>query len=261
MTDALRHSNQHDAQTLSCEECAFLLPLFVMGTLTQEEQGTVERHLEECKACRAEAQRYAPVAEALLYQVPLVRAPESVRQKVARIPEQAEPLKPRSFPSRQLRLFSWKEAWAIAATLALLLLAVWNVYLLTRWQTAQRQLAAQQEIIRLLTNPELHAVPLQPDEPARGARAVLYYLDEQTGLLIVEGLPPLDSNRAYQLWLIRPDGKRDNGGVFRPAGDQPTVHTVVTPAPWHIYTGVGVTIEPATGSPGPTGPRVLHGGL
>ncbi len=252
------HTNQDNVQTSPCAEWASLLPLLAIGALTEEEEQATRRHLEMCEACHAEFQRYVHVAEALLYQVPLVQAPEAVRRKVARIPEQAKLSKA---SPRRFRLLSWKEAWAVAATLALLLLAVWNVYLLTRWQTAQRQLAAQQEIIRLLTNPELHAVPLQPDEPARGARAVLYYLDEQTGLLIVEGLPPLDPNRAYQLWLIRPDGKRDNGGVFRPAGDQPTVHTVVTPAPWHIYTGVGVTIEPATGSPGPTGPRVLHGGL
>lgn len=254
-------TNQHRAQMLSCEECAALLPLFAVGALTEEESQAVEHHLETCAACRAEADQYAPVVEALLYQVPLVRAPDSVRRKVARIPERVKSPQPAPRPKRQVRRLSWREMWAVAATFAILLLAASNVYLFTRWQVAQRQLDAQQEIIRLLTSPELHAVPLQPDEPARNARAVLYYLDEQTGLLIVEGLPPLDPERAYQLWLIRPDGQRDNGGVFRPADNQPIVHTIVTPAPWHVYTGVGVTIEPATGSPGPTGPRVLHGGL
>ncbi|MDQ7028742.1 MAG: anti-sigma factor [Ardenticatenia bacterium] len=92
---------------------------------------------------------------------------------------------------------------------------------------------------------------------------MLYYLDnDRTGVLVVNGLAPLAQDQAYQLWLIRPDGRRDNGGVFRvERPGELTLHRVVSPAPWTLYTGVGVTVEPATGSPGPTGPRVLHGGL
>lgn len=250
-------TGQQEHTTLSCEMCASLLGLLALGALPEEEARRVKFHVSLCEQCRAELRRYEPVVEVLLYQVPLVRAPDRVRRRVAAIPETAGPAQRRRPVAPR-----WLWAWAVAATLALMIVGGWHVALLGQQRALRAQMSAQQDLVRLLLTPGARAVTLEPDGPAREVRAVLYYLDDRTGVLVVEGLSPLAQDQAYQLWLIRPDGRRDNGGVFRvEAAGTLTLHRVEPPSPWHRYAGVGVTVEPATGSPGPTGPRVLHGRL
>jgi anti-sigma-K factor RskA len=70
----------------------------------------------------------------------------------------------------------------------------------------------------------------------------------------VDHLEPLGPDQQYQLWLIK-DG-RISGGVFDVGDDGYGSLTVRAPDPLDSYT-FGVTVEPAGGSPGPTGPRVL----
>jgi anti-sigma-K factor RskA len=91
--------------------------------------------------------------------------------------------------------------------------------------------------------------------PGASARLVPSF-DGRHGRLYVQGLPQLTSERQYQLWLIK-DGARVNGGVFSVGPTGEGVLYVDAPVPLATYTGFGVTVEPAGGSPGPTGPRVL----
>ncbi len=84
--------------------------------------------------------------------------------------------------------------------------------------------------------------------------------DGDHGTLVVDGLSALDPAQQYQLWLIR-NGKRTSGGVF--SVDQQGYGSlwVKSQAPLISYTSFGITIEPAGGSPGPTGKKVLGGDL
>jgi anti-sigma-K factor RskA len=74
--------------------------------------------------------------------------------------------------------------------------------------------------------------------------------------LTVAGLPPLPAEQQYQLWLIR-DGQRDSGAVFSVNTDGSATVPVESERPLSEYGAFGITIEPAGGSPGPTGERVL----
>jgi anti-sigma-K factor RskA len=85
-------------------------------------------------------------------------------------------------------------------------------------------------------------------------------MDGLHGTLVVDNLPVLDKNHAYQLWLIK-DGQRTSGGVFSVGPDGYGALWVTAPKPLLDYPNFGVTIEPAGGSPGPTGEKVLGGGL
>ena len=78
------------------------------------------------------------------------------------------------------------------------------------------------------------------------------------GTLVVNGLPALDAAHAYQLWLIL-DGKRTSGGIFTVSADGYNAMVVDSGSPLSMYNAFGVTIEPAGGSPGPTGAKVLGG--
>jgi len=127
-------------------------------------------------------------------------------------------------------------------------------------QDAQRQLALQRRAFTLLMAPEARPVPLHSDNsPARGF--LLPKPDDLHTVLIVQYLPPLPQDRAYQIWLGLGGGRRDSGGVFRVDEQGFGLVYITTPRPFTAYQRVGITEEPAGGSPGPTSPRVLGGTL
>jgi anti-sigma-K factor RskA len=86
---------------------------------------------------------------------------------------------------------------------------------------------------------------------------ILVGADGRNATLIVESLPPLDATEQYQLWLVAGEN-RASGGVFSVNADGYSSVAIQAPRPVREYTGFGVTIEPAGGSPGPTGARVLQ---
>ena len=83
--------------------------------------------------------------------------------------------------------------------------------------------------------------------------------DGDEGAVVVEDLPPLDADQQYQLWLIDEDGQRTSGAVFSTDADGYAATMIISPVPLTNYTAFGVTIEPAGGSPGPTGQKVRGG--
>ena len=100
-------------------------------------------------------------------------------------------------------------------------------------------------------------VRLAGTENADAATGVIIISEDGAhGALIVQELPQLSEEQAYQLWLID-DGERADGGTFSVDEDGYDSHYVSSPRPLGEYEAFGVTIEPAGGSPGPTGPQVL----
>ena len=80
------------------------------------------------------------------------------------------------------------------------------------------------------------------------------------GTLVVDHLPALSPEEQFQLWLIQ-DGKRTSGGVFSVSPEGYASLVISSPHPLDNYGSFGITIEPAGGSPGPTGEKVLGGNL
>ena len=129
-----------------------------------------------------------------------------------------------------------------------------------RWQDVQHQLALQHQAFTLITAPEVRPVVLRSDKADSRARGLLLLKpDDPHAVLIVQDLPPLPRDRAYQLWLGWGDRQRDNGGVFRVDAQGFGLVHITAPQPFATYQRVGITEEPAGGSPGPTSPRVIGG--
>jgi anti-sigma-K factor RskA len=109
----------------------------------------------------------------------------------------------------------------------------------------------------MLAYPSTQALPVIADvEDIAGS--MLVDEDKNTAVLVLWNLPPLGAEQTYQIWLIDADGKRLSGGLFRPATVQGyTTATIQSPRPLREFVGIGVTVEPEGGSPGPTGSRIL----
>ncbi len=243
-----------------------LIPLYAIGALEPAEAEAARQHLETCPICQETLRDYQIVAEELLYQVPALEPPPALRAKLlARL--RAQPaVHPAAHPQVASRS-GWRRFWegtivlprwaALGALLALL--ALGGLALSERARYAA--LADALEMGRILSAPDHMSVSLEAAQQAPEARAVVYMQPgSSTALLVVYRLATLPPDKAYQVWLIR-DGQRDSGGLFTVRPDGHATVLIRAPRPLQSYQQIGITTEPATGSPGPTGPRVIGGAL
>ncbi len=115
---------------------------------------------------------------------------------------------------------------------------------------SRRQIALFAGADRLVT---LTGTPEAPE--AKGA----FYISDSSGLLVLHRLPPLPPQQTYEFWLIPAQGDPVPAGLI--AMEEEGLQTVVISLenfPPDL-TAVGLSIEPAGGSPTPTGPIVLFG--
>lgn len=228
-----------------------LIPAYALGALDPVEEASVADHLVGCAQCRQELQAYEAVVDALPLAAAEVSPPVALKHELmARVQSTAA--------SGQTPTTGWLErlrsAWASAFSSA-------------RWQPVALALIALLAFSNILLWQRLNEVAERPGpivlmgtEAAPDAWGLLAPGQAPAeAVLVVDGLPPLEPSLQYQLWLVH-DGERDNGGVFSVSESGYMNMQVLAPRDLSAYSAFGVTVEPAGGSPGPTGPRVLGAG-
>ena len=125
----------------------------------------------------------------------------------------------------------------------------------------RESVAAQGQVLRVLGGPGTQTAALAPQGERTGRGRVL--LDRATGeaAIVVADLDPSAAGKTYELWAIRGDRPPEPAGLFTVGADR-----VGAARANHIerpgeVTAFAVSIEPAGGSPAPTGPVVLVGPL
>ncbi|HSB66071.1 MAG TPA: anti-sigma factor, partial [Anaerolineales bacterium] len=84
--------------------------------------------------------------------------------------------------------------------------------------------------------------------------------NNQYSTLVVDNLAVLDPHKQYQVWLIK--GKdRYSAGVFSVNSNGYASVEIQSPQPLQLFDGIGVSVEPAGGSPAPTGENVFRASL
>ena len=123
------------------------------------------------------------------------------------------------------------------------------------------ELAQMRQRMSMITGRGVEICALRPMAVEAGlanSRGVLYVApDHQHWYLTIEGLAPCQQGRSYQLWFVPADGRPVSAGIFD-VGDGVRVELSSDTMPASTR-AVTVTLEPAGGSPEPTGPAVLHG--
>jgi len=258
------------AAPLSGDHCEELLADYLLNALEPETVPTVLEHLSICERCRTQCAAYEAVLDHLAHAVPQQEPPAELGSRLLTAAVEG-PLLTASAPAplRPPQLLSWRPRWVFLLTAANVVLCLgigswtWHVQreaalVHQRWQDMQRHLALQRQAFTLITAPEAHPVVLRSDKAESQARGILLLKPEEPdAVLIVQDLPPLQRDRAYQLWLGWGDRQRDNGGVFRVDAQGFGLIRITAPRPFTAYQRVGITEEPAGGSPGPTSPRVI----
>jgi anti-sigma-K factor RskA len=242
-----------------------LIPSYALDCLSEEEAFRVEAHLVGCDTCRDELKSYRATAAQLALAAPCAEPPVQLRASILHSVQTAPGRKPVGAPGFGLRLLRWLQqsgpGWALASLVLMVVLVTGSLVGLNRINRPQ---VGEFRIVALVgtdTTPGASGLP-----PATASGVLVITQDGGSGTLVVDGLPVLDASKQYQLWLVR-DGQRASGGVFSvaPAGnagvtsDGYGIMAVQSSRPLTDYSSFGVTVEPAGGSPGPTGKKVLGG--
>lgn len=234
-----------------------LLPAYVLGSLDQDEHRLVVEHLAVCPACAAELPAYQALVDQLALAAPEVRPPADLKRRLmARLsgPASAQPGQPGQLPWwQQWPKFVRQTAlmWGIASFILILVLAASNLLL---WQRVT-QLEA------VTRSGGMRAIPLSSTGLVPGAAGfVIIGADGRNGAFVVDALPPLNADQKYQLWLVQ-NGQRTSGALFSVDENGYGGGRILAPKNLFEYSGCDVSIEPALGSPAPTGEKVLGGAL
>lgn len=122
----------------------------------------------------------------------------------------------------------------------------------------EQQLQANQNQLALIAHTDFDQIVQVPGTAeAPDARGILYVSGER-GVLMLQGLSPLPNQQTYQLWLAPIGEGALSAGLLSISPEETNWLNVNIPPGVQDLSAVGVSIEPAGGSPAPTGPIVLH---
>jgi anti-sigma-K factor RskA len=202
---------------MNCQEFEELSGAYALDALTEEERRAADEHLAQCPKCTRALQQLRSVVELFPLTVPPVEPSPRVKERIlARIEAQARqpgaagqqgavstPSHPAAESQRsrhRRRLWGLPSLIAAALLLAVLLggMTLWNL-------TLQQQISQLQQQVAQLSAPESPLIyPLHGTSVAQTARGqVMYFPRQQTTIVVVYGLPPLQGTHVYQGWLLQ----------------------------------------------------------
>ncbi|NJO00429.1 MAG: anti-sigma factor [Bacteroidia bacterium] len=214
-----------------------IIESYVLGATTPEESQELERLAKQYPKIRQaiEANRFALMEYVLRYKEdPPEELKEKVLEKLAML-EHAKEAKP--LYVRFLKSLSPPLSIAVAASFALLISVVANLYLYQSWKKAQAQLrqailakqqmeyafhttqASYQQIqqdLRVLAHPAMRFVSLEgSSESAYPSASIWLYWNRNTKdiYLEVKNLPMTSSGKQYQLWSVQGEHVKDAGMI------------------------------------------------
>lgn len=248
------------------EQFADDLALYALGALTGEERVALERHLGDCASCRRELETLrgdtALLALSTAGPRPPLRSRERLMKAIAR--------EPRSRVATRSR--PW---WALVPVLAAGVMAVLAAMFWTQNSSLRRQVAIlterafrqqvelqkAREIVSTLTATDAMTVTLVATKtPPQPQGKVMYVKDRASLIFLASNLPPVPSQKAYELWLIPMKGAPMPAGMFKPDAHGSAM-VLNPPLPMGMEAkAFAITVEPEAGSSTPTMPIVMVGG-
>ncbi|MFL6141404.1 MAG: anti-sigma factor domain-containing protein [Labedaea sp.] len=226
---------------------------YVLDAVPELERAAFERHLAECDACAQEVRELRETATRL-GQTATAEPPPGLRSAVlARISEVRQ-LPPEQPPGGQrspgrARLTLWLTS--SAAAVLLVVATVLGVLLVRERGALDDARQSATSLSSILDAGDVKASAAKVD--SGGSALVVTSRAQNRGLILASGLAEPPSGHVYQAWL------RDSTGDMHPAGLLPGAGTArLDLNDVNTANGVGLTVEPAGGSPAPTtGPVML----
>ncbi|MFI0966322.1 anti-sigma factor domain-containing protein [Streptomyces sp. NPDC021080] len=232
---------------------------YALHALDADERERFERHAADCADCAREV-RELSAAAARLGLAATVSPDPALKDRVMRRIGAVRQEPPRTIAVTAARPFGvrrparWALAAALAAAASLGGTAVWQY---ERAQDARQQARGAQEQARQAERRagQVAAVLTAPDATSRTAElaggasgTVVVSRSRDRAVFIASRMPKPPRGKIYQLWY-------DDAGTMRSAGlmnPGRTTETVPLEGSVDGASGMGITVEPAGGSPAPT---------
>jgi anti-sigma-K factor RskA len=231
-----------------------LLAAFALNALDEDEVRDVSAHLETCAECYLELTAYQKISDQLALGAPVAHAPASLK---ARLEARTYPA-PITRTGISRRTVGWKRimsvprpvivGFQVAAAVLIISLGVGNLTLLQR---IDRQVTDSIEA-------GLQTIKLTGTEFAPSAKGTLVIsVDGRHGVLFVDGLPILEARRVYQAWLGEIQAPLNAGLIDLSEYGYGWLEVNSGDKLLTDYPLFRITVEPAGGSPIPSGNTVL----
>ncbi|SEF25922.1 Anti-sigma-K factor RskA [Amycolatopsis pretoriensis] len=211
---------------------------YALDALSDVERAGFERHLGECPACRQEVAELRATG-ARLGAADAVTPPPELRSLVLAAVARTRQLPPRipvqrGGKPRRGRVFRLRMTLVAAAAAAVVAVGVGVV---TSTPPAP--------VDSVLSAPDASAI----QGTGEGHATLVVSRSRNQAVLLAADLPALDAGHVYQVWLIRA-GEAHSAGILQPR----MLMSDIPPGTDRI----GITVEPAGGSAGPTTPAVTR---
>ncbi|CAM5695411.1 Regulator of SigK OS=Streptomyces alboniger OX=132473 GN=CP975_34650 PE=4 SV=1 [Streptomyces alboniger] len=227
---------------------------YVTHALDDEERAAVERHLAVCPSCAQEVRELGETAVRLgLAQAAAPRRAmkDDVLARIATVRQEVPRPEARTEPGAAPRRTRLATRWALAACVAAATVfgstAVWQHQRAEdAREEAQRTQAQAQELAAVLAAPDAKARTGRLAGGASGTVVVSAGLDRAA--FVASDLPKPPRGKVYQLWF-NDAGSMRAAGLLDPGKD---TEALLMDGSVGRASGMGITVEPAGGSPEPT---------
>ncbi|WP_410588129.1 anti-sigma factor domain-containing protein [Amycolatopsis sp. lyj-23] len=211
---------------------------YALDAVSEGERAEFERHLGECVACRQEVAELRATG-ARLGLAAAVDPPPGLKLVVLADVARTRQVPPRVPVVRRLsRAKTWQLRTGLFGAAAAAVVAV--AFGATRTPAP---------VDSVLSAPDASAV----QGVGEGHATLVVSRSRHQAVLLASELPALDAGHVYQVWLIGAGGAR-SAGLMTPAASQ---RMLVADLPADVDR-IGITVEPAGGSAGPTSPAVTR---
>ncbi len=283
---------------MDCNRTEELFEQYILGALDSTERGAMESHLEACDSCGARLQSDGETVAALAVAAPQLAVPDAVKQRLF-MRVDADLARQRSAVGWYPRLAATfgalgrsfvsfgvpygSTAVASALVLSVVFTGVWfNGRLNDVSQDAEdlsqqveaadardekmlqefrSQRYALYEALRMSTSPGATVNLLSgTDRSSKAHGMIMVSSTGAEGLLLVVNLPPLPSDKVYQVWLVS-KGRKYSSETFTVDSSGWGQAVVMPVVPFALVDTVEITVEPSGNSVAPTGSGVLKGDL
>jgi anti-sigma-K factor RskA len=247
------------------EQLHLLTGAYALNALDGDERDAFEGHALTSADSREEVRGLSETAALLAYGTPAVSPPPELKAKVmasirntrqlpaASVARDPEPV--RRLPAAARRQGTTAARWLGAAAAVFLMVAAglggWAASLANEQQRTEQRLQAleqqQAEVMAVFTAPDSRVIPGRMPDGA--VVTIAHSAQADKAAVITHDLPQLAEDRDYELWLISDAGAQPAGLI---PGEETGAVSMNVLGGLSDATHLGITVEPAGGSPQPT---------
>ncbi|MBW3657356.1 MAG: anti-sigma factor [Actinobacteria bacterium] len=226
---------------------------YAVDALEEDERQLFELHIRECDACAQEIAEFHATAAtmgAAAHEPPPASMKDAVLAEIDTV-RQERPV------AKVTDIATHRDAWyqrLLAPAAAVLAIAVLGMTAIIanmneRIDTMEQQTGRVADVVAAAD-----ATIIEMPEVDGASARIVYSAARGEGVFLADGLPAAPGDKVYELWFIGEEGPSP-AGLFD-ADDRGRVTHVVTGDLAQVQ-AIGVTIEPAGGSPQPTSDPIM----